>query len=87
MSDEQTNTRLSKPSTDQSENGAQVLPFRRRLKSLSPTLHRAQARRFSQTRHSKVNANPRGSSKKIQAVQALLLVAALLLTLRNCGTL
>jgi hypothetical protein len=87
MTDDQTNKRppLNSESTH-SESGAQVLPLRRQLKSLNSTLQRPKKSKFVKAPRPLLKSASSSRSTGIHALQAILLIVALLLTLKNCGT-
>jgi hypothetical protein len=86
MSNKEMNSNNLGTESNQNEQGAQVLPFRRQLKSLNSTLQRPKkAKSFRINRTPTQTPSPL-RSKGVVVLQTVLLAVALILTLKNCGT-
>jgi hypothetical protein len=87
MSDEKIKNHSSnRDERDQSEHSAQVLPFRRQLKSLDSTLPRSKNSKYAGGKNPRVKSSSPKRLTGVQSLQAVLLIIALVLTLKNCGT-
>lgn len=87
MSNEQNNNNDSFSQTGNTEQGAQVLPFRRRLKSLHANPQPTKKLKPLKTSKRTVRKDEKPLQPRlIQALQIALLVIAVVLTFQNCRT-